>query len=62
MTKVILGMSSGEKYEVSIHSFPNDLQAIIDEVYDGEFFIMNRAGRHPRLLKTSLIETVDIVG
>lgn len=62
MTNAVkIRMSSGKEYEVNLNAPSYNLQAIVDEVYEDEFFILEREGQRPILLAKTQIESIDLI-
>ena len=61
MGRVKITMVSGKEYDVLLKAPSHDLQAVVDEVHSDEFFVYERAGRLPKLLKTANIEDIDLI-
>lgn len=61
MSRAVITMVSGKTYDVLLNASSYDLQAVVDEVFANEFFIYERAGKLPKLLKTANIEDIDLV-
>ena len=53
-------MISGKVYDVALNAKSYNMQAVVDEVFGEEFFILEEAGKQPVLLATKNIETLDL--
>lgn len=63
ISKVLIRMISGNEYEVNQDlRDPNDLQEVLDDIMEEEFFILEKSnGKRPKLLKTANIESIDLL-